>query len=317
MSTGFGGAFGSGSGRGFDESVARAWRGFEERLIEELAEIGEGSFCVAVSGDSGGEPGGDECLPYLQFAGDDDLVLAEVAGNEFLDEAFALDADQHETLQALGWSPPDGEHRPNWWCDVPREQVDLLRSMVSETFQLVFSVVHPQFLESTRPGVVCEDEAAAEPEPPLVLGFPESSDGLVDLIERALTPVFGPEIQRDPDGDFPICTGVVPLWIRVHDDRPSVRVFSYVVCGVQNTDQVAVELGIANRRTPLVKFYASGDVVVAAVDLPAMPFVGAQLLHTLDEVRDLLNDLAPDLALRVDGHLFFDGLSPSDLEESS
>lgn len=309
MSTGCG----SGCGEGFDESVERAWLGFEERVAGELRQMGEGSWCVSVTG----EPKDGGCLPYLQFAGDDELVLAEVSGNEFLEESLALDAGQHETLQALGWSPPDGEHRPNWWCEVPHDQVDLLRSMVSETFQLVFSVVHPQFLESSRPGLVREDDAAAEPEPSLVLGFPDSSEDLTELIERALTPVFGPEIQRDPDGDFPICAGVVPLWIRVHGDRPAVRVFSHVVCGVQNTGQVAVELGILNRRTPLVKFYASGDVVLAAVDLPAMPFVGAQLLRTLEEVHDLLNDLAPDLALRVDGHLFFDGLSPSDLEDSA
>ena len=129
---------------GFDESVRAAWERFEDRLMAGLTEIGESVLAVSVVG----EPAAERCLPYVQLRGEGDLIQAEVSGSEFLDPAYGLDDNQAQTLMVLGWESPDGEDRPNWWCDVPRDQREVLRSMVTEAFRLVFSVVHPQFLES-------------------------------------------------------------------------------------------------------------------------------------------------------------------------
>ena len=133
----------------------------------------------------------------------------------------------------------------------------------------------------------------------------------------ALVPMFGAQLERDEDGDFPVFVGLVPLWVRVLDGQPLVRIFSHAVCGVRNLDQAAIEIGILNRRTPLIKFYLSGDAIVAAADLPAAPFVGPQLRHLIENVLELLNDLARDLALRVDGHLILDEVTPPGMEESA
>ena len=47
-------------------------------------------------------------------------------------------------------------------------------------------------------------------------------------------------------------------------------------------------------------------VITASFDLPAAPFFGPQLLWTLDQVAEQLDDLAGDAAARVSGKLWFD-----------
>ena len=125
-------------------------------------------------------------------------------------------------------------------------------------------------------------------------------DGWLYVIQRGeLTRV------RDSDGDVPINTGVVPLWVHVDNEAPVVRLFSYVVRSVKDLRQARIEVGILNRRTPYLKFTLEEGTIVASYELAAGPFVGPLLLNTIDRVSELLNEIAADSATRVSGKLWF------------
>ncbi len=150
----------------------------------------------------------------------------------------------------------------------------------------------------------------------LVLGFPTTTEELAALVVRVMEGTYGDNVVRDGDGDFAIWTGTVPLWITPMGGRRALRFFSHVVVDVANRTQARIEVEILNRRTPWLKFHLAGDVLIASYELPASPFIGPTVMTTLDEVAEVLDDLAQDLADRVGGRLFFDAVpETSDDEE--
>jgi hypothetical protein len=199
---------------------------------------------------------------------------------------------------------------------LPSDEVEVLVAMVSGALRYVYAVEHPAFLAGeervgkrligSRPprGVEAEDDE--EHEPDIVMGFPSGVEELVEMIEQTLRPTYGPDVVRDDDGDFPILTGLVPVWIQARHDAPLVRLFSFVVRSIRDVRQARIEVGILNRRTQLLKFTVEDGTITATYDLPAAPFFGSQLLFTIDRVSELLNDIAADTASRVNGKLWFD-----------
>lgn len=289
----------------FDQAVEGAWSTYEHQLTNELERIGEQSFSIDVPAESEG----DGASPYLQFAGSGDVVRAEVSSNTFLDVACRLDEDAEDLLRVLGWQEPD-EENPNWWYDAPRDLVEVLLPMVIETFRYVFGVVHPAMLESDRLRAVPTQAGPSESgDGALPAGRPADRDELTAMVEATLGTRYQPEVIRDDDGDFPIHTGVAPLWVQARPDAPVVRLFSFLVVRVRDKRQAHLEVGILNRRSKLVRFHVDGDVIVAAYDLPAAPFSGEQLLHVLDEVCETVNSIAADTAVRVRGKLWFEDLA--------
>jgi hypothetical protein len=299
----------------FDDEIQASWEQFEAQVGRALREIGDDSFCIELEG------GTDEsgAFPYVQFIGYDDMVRAEVAGNGVLDPAHQMDGDQQDALVAIGWQQPCDVESPNWWVDVTREQVEVILTMVTAAFRKVFGVVHPKFLVSERlsssdaaeddgsDGSTCTGSAPdADEDAEPVIGLPHDHDELVKLVCRALATVYGADLVRDGDGDFPISTGTVPIWVRAHREKPIVRIFSYVARSVRDVRQTRVEIGILNRRQDFLKFVLSDGIVTASFDLPAAPFVGPQLLWTIEQVAKQLDDLAADTAARVGGKLWFD-----------
>ena len=260
------------------------------------------------------------------------MIRAEVAGNDVLDPAYRMDVDQENALVAIGWQRPGDDESPNWWLDVTREEVDVVLTMMTAAFRQVFGVVHPKFLVSERlslsDGAVDEgvtegigsgltpgtDEDAVP-----VMGFPDDYDELVNLVCRALATIYGDDLVRDDDGDFSISTGTVPIWVRAQREKPMVRIFSYLACSVRDVRQARIEIGILNRRQDFLKFVLADGIITASFDLPAAPFFGPQLLWTIAQVAEQLDDLAGDTAVRVGGKLWLDESLRlrSDTEESA
>ena len=85
------------------------------------------------------------------------------------------------------------------------------------------------------------------------------------------------------------------------------RLFSYAACDVSSRRRARLEADILNRRTPLVKFHVSGRLLVATIDVPAMPLVAAHLSHMIDLMFHVLEDVAGDMVLRTGGRPFLDG----------
>lgn len=62
---------------------------------------------------------------------------------------------------------------------------------------------------------------------------------------------------------FPIRAGTVRWRVRVHEDAPMVRILNYMVRAVRDRRQARIEIGILNRRTPLLEFHLDDRVVKA------------------------------------------------------
>ncbi|SNT17824.1 SseB protein N-terminal domain-containing protein [Actinomadura meyerae] len=80
------------------------WNDFAKRLTLELSRLPVKSFLI-VQGPSG--------LPYVQAMRSEGVLDAESVGSAFLPRPLA--PRQERRLSALGWEPPDGEERKNWW----------------------------------------------------------------------------------------------------------------------------------------------------------------------------------------------------------
>jgi hypothetical protein len=288
----------------FDEAVQTAWGRFETRLSQSLEDLGDGSMVIEVEA----ETSGSGSAPYVQFAGDDEWVRGEVSSNKFLDRGCRLDAVQKRTLRALGWQRPDEEH-PNWWVDVERDQLELLRTMTVDALRQALGVVHPKFLAwGGDPDV---DDAGEEDAFEHELGFPESPQELRDLVDATIARHLGMdlgELEKDDDGDIPIVSGKVPLWIRVLDECPTVRIFSHVVVNVMSSRQARIECDILNRRHRQLKFAVEDRRIEATIDLPQSPFVAQHVRDMVDYAGGTLNDVVDDLVLRTNGRRFLDAV---------
>ena len=311
----------------FDESVEQAWARFEVGLRRHAG--ARAGVPLTIRAESGG---GRE--PHLRLARLDDEIALEVGTDAFLGDDTDLDDAQRSALEALGWSAPDGIDRPTWWCDGPLVEVEALVAMAIGTLRHVFDVVDPGFLEvepllapraatagtDVDPAVDPGDEHAVEDDGDdgsedqtdvdLVLGFPTTTEEMAELLVRVMRSTYGDDIARDQDGDFPVWTGTVPVWITPLGERRVLRFFSHVVIDVADVAAARREIEVLNRQTPLLRFHLAGDVVIASYELPCHPFIGPTVMGTLESVAETLDDLATDLALRLGGSMFFDGVHP-------
>jgi hypothetical protein len=300
----------------FDEAVQTAWGMFEEHLDQRLAELGDSPLVIGVEA----ETAGSGTSPYVQFAGSGEWVRGEVSSNRFLDRACKLDRVQKRTLEALGWHRPDDDH-PNWWVEVERGELEVLRTMAVDGLRSALGVVHPRFLRwDDVDDVDANDVADGDEVLGHELGFPSTSQELQALTDATVKEYLelDHEVCHDDDGDIPIAGAKVPVWIRVWEDSPLVQVFSHVVVKVANAGQARIEADILNRAHRQLKFTVEDRTVVATIDLPGAPYVTQHLRDAIDLARETLVVLADDLALRTGGRLFFapPRHTPADREDS-
>lgn len=196
------------------------WNDFVERLTVELIRLPANAFLI-VQG-----PGG---LPYVQAMRYLNGLDAEAVGSEFLPEP--LTADQERRLGEMGWYPPDGETRQNWWRQilVPAEAGDMTDEQATEcgklagrmvvAFRDVYGIGTPAELnyEASRNGPdggplelpdLGVPQAGAEPPPPASAAEPAALDW-PDFTERLAAELYGldPEMvivvhHRDRDSYY-------------------------------------------------------------------------------------------------------------------
>ena len=114
-----------------------AWPAFERKLAETLDALEEDQYLV-VSAKRG--------WAYVQFAGQGSYGMrAECVGNNYLDEAHALNAGQVALLRDIGWSSPSLKRgSPNFFRDFDRPVpcADAARMAVRALTE-VFEIAHP------------------------------------------------------------------------------------------------------------------------------------------------------------------------------
>ncbi|MBT2210996.1 SseB family protein [Actinomadura sp. NEAU-AAG7] len=123
------------------------WNDFAKRLTLELSRLPVGSFLIVQ--DASG-------LPYVQAMRSEGALDAEAVGNAFLSPPLA--PHQERRLSTLGWEPPDGDERRNWWRRRPLrdrasrasgenlESCALLAGLMVGAFRDVYGVDSPRGL---------------------------------------------------------------------------------------------------------------------------------------------------------------------------
>ena len=302
----------------FDMAAAadRAWAGFRGRLADRLAEL-EDDEVVFVEVESGVDD--DELVgaaPYLQLVGwGAGVVRGEVVSNAYLDERYALAPAEEQRLVDLGWSPPthaagddSDAGSANFYIDLERREADRLAVMAVRTLREVFGCAHPAFLQAAGllPEAVEErsaPQASGDTEEPLAV-FPESPEELQELVDRALAPMFDGDLRHDEDGDVPVVCGQSVVFVRVGGVRPAVELYCELVHEIGDLERAAQEVAILNTNHPLARFRIADDRIIASYRIVAWPFAPAQLRAALAQMGDDIDDLARDVALRVDGRRF-------------
>lgn len=300
------------AGFDLDGATAQAWSRFQARLADHLAEMGDDDVLVVdvLVADENVEG----ATPYAQFAGfaEGTMLRGEVSSNAYLVAEHRLDAGGEAALVGIGFQEPtvaageqEGRGSANFFADVPVGEADRLAVMTVQALRDVFGVAHPAFLAAA--GLEEDPEVPPPPsEPALELDepasvMPDSAEHLRELVDRALTPLFGASPEHDDDGDIPVPWGSSLVYVRVDDDAPVVELFSCVADGVTDLQRAAFEVNVLNRDARFVKFTLVADRVMARIHLPAWPFVPEHLRSMLTGMSAKLDDIDEDLVARVGG----------------
>lgn len=154
------------------------------------------------------------------------------------------------------------------------------------------AVVKPAPAPSSLPEV---DQAAAGP----ALSEPQNPDELRAAIVATLQRLLHvDEVVVDDDGDIPIRWGSAVVFVRVLDELPVIRCFSFVLSGVPVTVALRDAVNEVNQTHILAHAYWVDDTVVVSADCFASPYSQAAFVNVLNAVAETADTLDDDLAAR-------------------
>jgi hypothetical protein len=123
----------------------------------------------------------------------------------------------------------------------------------------------------------------------------------VELVDEALTPVFGSVPTHDDDDDVPVIHGGSIAYVWVEALAPTVEVFPTVVQDVTDPDAASFEVNVLHRDSVFVRYALVDQVGMGHLCLPAHPFVPQHRRDLMAVLTQALDAAAPDLAHRVGG----------------
>ncbi|QNN52356.1 T3SS (YopN, CesT) and YbjN peptide-binding chaperone 1 [Nocardioides mesophilus] len=307
------------AGFDLDRSTERAWSRFRARLADHVAEMADDDVLVVSVDDSAVDEDGDGATPYVQFCGwGGTRVRCEVSSNAYLADELQLDRAGSESVLRLGWAAPtagrsdelDGGSA-NYFLDLDRAHADRLAVMTTQVLREVFAVPHPAFLSAEGlgddAGLDRPDPATAtEPEVEVPAVFPHDREHLLDLVDKALVPLFGQPPEHDEDDDIPVVSGSALIFVRVLETAPAVQLFCSLVHDVTDRDRAAFEVAVLNRDVRYLKFVLVEDTVMVQLHLPAYPFAPEHLRTMLSIMSDTVDTIDDDLVARVGGRRTFE-----------
>lgn len=150
---------------------------------------------------------------------------------------------------------------------------------------------------------------------PDVVAVPEGPDHLGQLVDEAMTSLFGHPPTRDSDGDIPIRSGSAMVFVRVMPDAPIVELFAPLLLDVAGTALTLERLAQINQRVRFVKFAWRTGTVFAEMQLHCLPFVGAHLRHAVALMSEVADRADDELRLELGGRLFFADDADRDVEQ--
>ncbi|MEP6817728.1 MAG: hypothetical protein ABI873_19495 [Marmoricola sp.] len=291
----------------WDDGFEASWKAFRTALTRKLERLEQTEvLCLDVLvGDDDVE---SAAAPYVLMTPsvDQAWVRGEVSGNAFLPDAHRMDAAQESLLTEIGWRAPSLElDEPgqvvdiNFAVEVGTDDLEWLAVMAVRALREVFGVVHPSFVRAAGLG---PDDGAVEDE--AELSHPTTRDELVDLVDLALTPVFGHAPTRDEDGDIPVVAGQSVVFVQVHPAAPVVDLYAEVVLDLVETSRALVEMNILNTKPNGLVYSVCGDRIIARHRVSAVPFVPELLRDALGAALGTVDEVAGDLVARLGGRKF-------------
>ncbi|MFT4286128.1 T3SS (YopN, CesT) and YbjN peptide-binding chaperone 1 [Nocardioides sp.] len=252
----------------WDGEVQQAWRRFRRRLADAVFDLGDGEeiYLAAPRADVHLRRGGDA------------IVVSRYG------EAVEGGLSATETAA------------PRQCDQVAARVVTQLRGG---------GALHPALVvgESWQPVPTVPLPRAEDAEPELIR--PETAEELRLAVGRALAPLLDGEIGRAGEGDLQITVGRSVLFVRVDSDCPRVDLLSELVWDVRRPERMADVVAELTGRH-VYQFAASADRVLLRYPLPGWPFVPEQLRDVVASLLDGLDDLAADVAGRLDALRFRD-----------
>jgi hypothetical protein len=295
-------------------------------LVETLAVLGAGQ-CLVLSAKRKGY------WVHL-VAGGRAGVHAEASSSAWLKARDALDPGQVARLRRLGWADPTATREEveaadealdrssnfsrDWHAPAPIGEV---AALAVATLREVFGIRRPAQLEYTAfgPGPreillpalgldhlpLPDDEPEHDHRPELV--EPENREELFQAVVDALRSHTDlDDVVVDEDGDIPLRYRGALIFLRVADDAPYVELFSPVLTGVEPSLELHQALNELTGHHRQVRFFVTGGIVYAALDLVADPFVPDHLTASLAVLGRLCDEVAHDLKQRFEGSTPFE-----------
>jgi hypothetical protein len=243
------------------------------------------------------------------------------------DEDRAATADE---LSELGWEPParapgdDAEQRAwhlEWSQPVPYEQV---AALATATLRSVYGVWEPAFLSYNafhRSGApiilpnlgVMRSKPVSTRAPDAPAGY--DRDHLIESIREVLAERIGvDEVPLDGDGDIPISTDLVKLFVRVRKPVAVVTVFCPLVWGFGSPRDVESTVNQMNKDFVFAR--AVWTAVVLVADSLGDPFDADALWNNVLAVINFATTYGPKLHEKYGGSTPFTTAEPAGEQKS-
>lgn len=293
--------------------TSSAWAPFRLALERAIGELGEDRFLILGVKRSG------RCI---QFAGQGAYGLrAEVVGNAYLPDADRLGPAQLAWLEANGWRAPTGtpeeatperdpDGSPNPYIDFP-EPVDAAEVADLAVLTLVeaLEVEHPGGLEYRAfdadsgpfelPGLGLRTAARDADATAPIDRAPTPEDRLLAALREA-TGID--TLDYDEDRDVGLRYGDQPVFVRLLDRPPRVRIHAVVLGGVEVGVELLEWLNALNAQSDGVRWFVNGGRVVGVMEIPAEPVVSGHVAQALHGFCAMCEDVGKGLRAALGGH---------------
>ncbi len=266
---------------------------------------------------------------------EDELVVALDDEQEAVRYVRATVEESELWLDSVGPLRPDGPWERDeddagdvsWTLDLAQRECDRAADLLVAALRVTHGCRHPAFLTSDRldlGGLRWERAATALPSRgPTVLAddaplavLVEDREHLQQLVDATISEMLGKHpVAHDEDGDVPVPAGESVVWVQVLADRPVVGLMAILVDDIADTEAAEREVPGLQARLPYLQVRVVGDRILVRHEICAVPFAPRQLAGTLARLCAEIDDIAGEVAGRVGGRRFLEGLLDADADD--
>ncbi len=284
-----------------------AWRELRRRVADHLGAMGPGDELGLAVDDGSGE------VPAY--------VVVETDGQQRLH----LESVGTAGLAApwVGAEDAEDDDDPAFLVEVPQRECDLAAALVVDVLRDGQACLHPAFLTSRELDLAgLRWQRPPRPPHPTVLTadaplavLVEDRDHLQRMVDATLAEMLQQPLAHDEDGDVPVPVGESVVWVQVLADRPVVALFAILVDDIVDVEAAEREVAGLQTRLPFLQVRVAGERILVRHEICAVPFAPRQLAGVLARLCSEIDDIAGEVAERVGGRRFLEGMADDDEED--